>query len=106
SVRGIVPASLGKCDTARREKIAHAVKTRLSIDVRAIVGSEIKRTEGLAGLSRALLKVIVERLLPACRVEAGGIGDDTVEVKENGVVPVAGDHLVYGLPHGRFPPLD
>ena len=43
--------------------------------------------------ARTLPKVFVEHLLPTRRVEAGGVGYYTVEIKKDGVVLVAVDAL-------------
>jgi hypothetical protein len=41
-----------------------------------------------AALRRAFSKVLVKHLFPTRRVHAGGVGDHTVEVEQDGVVPI------------------
>src|SRR5262249_13729407 len=82
------------------EEVANAVEAGLPIHIQPVVRDEIERAKCFAFLRRALLKVLVEHLLPTGRVEAGGVRYDTVEVEKHGVVLVAGDHaLAVGLPH-------
>src|SRR5215468_404453 len=99
-LRGVVWMSLGKLDAARCEKVANAVEAGLPIHIEPVVRDEIERAKCFACLRRALLKVLVEHLFPTGRVDVGGVRYHTVEVKKDGVVPVAGDHTpAVGLPH-------
>ena len=90
-LRGIVRASLGKPNTARREKVANTVEARLAIHIEPVVRSKIEGTKRFAAPARALLKVLVEHLFPTERVDAGSVGYHAVEVKKDGIVPVVGD---------------
>src|SRR5262252_331067 len=92
-VRRVIRASLGKLDNARYEEVANAVETRLSINVEPIVDREIEGSESFASLPRALAKVLVERLFPGRRMEAGGVSDHAVKIEKDGVIPVARDHV-------------
>jgi hypothetical protein len=78
-------------DTARCEKVANAVEARLSIDMEPIISGGIKGAKCFASLRCTLLKVFVEHLFPARRVDAGGIRDHSVEIEQNSVVLVACD---------------
>jgi hypothetical protein len=44
-------------------------------------------------------QIFVEHLLPTGRVEGGGVGYDTIEIKEDGIVPLAVDAHALGLWH-------
>src|SRR5262249_8464330 len=99
-LRGVVRGSLRQFDAARREKVANAVETRLSIEMESVVRGKIAGTEGFASLRRAFLEVFVEHLFPTGGMQLGGVGNHAIEVKKDGVVPVAADCvLVVGLPH-------
>jgi hypothetical protein len=74
------------------EQIVNAVEAGLPIHIEPVVRGEIEGAKCFASLSRTLLKVLVEHLLPTPRVEVGGVRHHTVEVKNDGVVLVAGDH--------------
>jgi hypothetical protein len=45
------------------------------------------------------VKILIEHLLPTGRVKGGGIGNDTIEIKEDSIVPLAVDALALGLRH-------
>ena len=99
-LRRVVRTSLGELYTARCEKVANAVVAGLAIHIEPIVCGDIEGTKRRAPLGGTLLKVLVEHLLPACRVNAGGVGDHTVEVEQDGVVLVSGDRtLALGQRH-------
>ena len=52
-----------------------------------------------AFLRRSSLKVLVKHLFPTRRMNAGGVSDYTVEIEQNGVVPITGDRVfAFGLP--------
>src|SRR6516164_2421943 len=93
--------SLWQFDTARGQKIANAVKTRLPVEVESVVGGKIEGSKCFTSLVRTFLKVFVEHLFPTRRVELGGIRNHTVEVKEHCFVLTAADQApVLGLlPH-------
>src|SRR5262245_22771837 len=99
-LRGVVGTSFGEPDTARCEKITNAVVAGLPIHIEPVVRGDIEGAKCFASLRRALLKVLVEHLFPTGCVEVSGVRYHTVEVKEDGVVLVAGDHApAVGLLH-------
>ena len=99
-LRGVVRTSLGERDTARCEKVANPVIAWFTIHIKAIVGGNIEGAKCFAPLRRTLLKVLVEHLFPARRVHACSVGNHTVKVEQNGIVPLAGDlTLALGLLH-------
>src|SRR4029434_10580587 len=57
-----------------------------------VVRKKIKGPKWFASLRRTLLKVVVEHLFPARRVDFRSIRDHTIEVKKDRVVPVTVDH--------------
>src|SRR5262249_1693197 len=67
-----------------------------------VVGNDIEGPKCFASLRGTLLKVFIEHLLPARRMDAGGVGHDPVEIKEDGVVPVAADAFAIRLRHGSL----
>src|SRR5215469_7190745 len=98
-LRGVVGTSFGEPDTARCQKVTNPVVAGLAIHIEAIVRGDIEGTKCFASLRRTLLKVFVKHLFPTRRMYAGGVGDHTVEVEQDGVVPVAGDRTrARGLP--------
>src|SRR5262249_32634411 len=97
---GVVQASLEKADIARGEKVANSVEARLAVHIEPVIGSEIKGAKCFAALRRTLVKVLIEHLLPTRRVQVGGVGYHTVEVKKDGVIFFAGDYApALGLSH-------
>src|SRR6516162_6289080 len=99
-LRRIVRTSLGDFYTARFEKVANAVVTGLAVHIEPIVRGDIEGMKCFAFLRRTLLKVLVEHLFPRRRVNAGGVGDRTIKVEQDGIVPVSGDRtLGIGLWH-------
>src|SRR5215469_6787450 len=102
-LRRIVGTSLGELYTARSEKVANTVVARLAVHVEPIVCGDVEGVKRFASLRRTLFKILVEHLFPAHRVYAGGVGDYTVEIEEDGVVPVAVDCTFgFKLPHGSL----
>src|SRR5262249_35230514 len=104
SIGGIVRCSLGQLNAARREKIANAVETGLPVHMKPVVGGDVERMEGFAPLHCTRLEVRIEHLFPTRGVQAGGVRYHAVEVKQDGVVPVAGDQGPGpgGLRHGSL----
>src|SRR5439155_24471810 len=96
SLRGVVDAPLGEPDTARYEEVANAVEAGLPIYIEPVVRGDIERTKCFASLRRALLKVLVKHLFPTRGVHASSVGDHTVEVEQDGVVPFANDDWTFG----------
>src|SRR5215813_5708571 len=98
-LRRVARASLGEPDIARCEKVADAVVARLAIHVEPVVRGDVEGTEYFAYLRRTLPKVLVKHLFPTRRVNACGVGNHTVKVEQDGVVPVSRDRtLALGLP--------
>jgi hypothetical protein len=89
-------------DTTRAKEGANAVETGLAIHVEPVVCGEIEGAKRFPSLPRTLLKIFVEHLFPALRVEAGGVRYHAVEIKEDGVVLFAADAPAV-LPHGLPP---
>jgi hypothetical protein len=77
----VIRVSFVELDTARAEKVANAVETGLAIHIEPVIRGEIKGTECFPAVPRTLLKVFVEHLFPALRVEAGGVRYYTVGSK-------------------------
>src|SRR5262249_53603166 len=98
-LRRIMRMPLGELNSARAQEIPNPVETRLSIDVEPIVRGEIKGPKCLSALLSAPAKIFVEHLLPTGRVEGGGVGYDTIEIKEDSIVPLVCDVLALGLRH-------
>jgi hypothetical protein len=93
-------ASLGEPDTARCEKIANAVVAGLPFNIEAVVRGDVEGTKCLPSPRCALPEVFVEHLFPTRGVDAGGVGDHTVEIEQDGVVPLAGTRgFAFGLLH-------
>src|SRR5262245_13358079 len=67
-----------------------------------VVGNDIEGPKCFASLRGALLKVLMGHLFPARRMDAGGVGHNPVEIKEDGVVPVAADAFAIRLRHGSL----
>src|SRR5262249_24737189 len=65
---------------------------RLAVDMESIVRDGVEARKGLARLRLASLQILVEHLFPAGAVDAGRGGDDAVEVEQDGIVVLAGDH--------------
>ena len=80
-------------DTARCQKIANPVKTRLSVEVKSVIRGKIEGAKCFASLASTFLKVFVEHLFPTGGVQLGSIRDHAVEVKKHGVVLIAADHV-------------
>src|SRR6516164_259093 len=86
-------ASLGELETARCKKVATAVKAGLPVHIEPVVRGDVEGAERFASLGCTLLKVLVKHLFPTRRVNAGGVGDYTVEVEQDGVVLVTRDRI-------------
>jgi hypothetical protein len=98
----VIRVSFVELDSARAEKVANTVETGLAIHIESVVRGKIEGTECFPAMPRTLLKVLVEHLFPALRVEAGGVRYYTVEIKEDGVVLIAADAPDM-LPHDPSP---
>src|SRR5438105_861216 len=86
-------------DIAGCEKITNPVISESAIHVELVIADNIERTKSFCSLGRAPLQVRIEHLFPTRRMEAGGIRDHTVEVKQDGVELLA----VYRASHRTHP---
>src|SRR6516162_1421613 len=82
-VREVVRASVGELNPARSQKVASAVEAGLPVHIKPVVRVDLEGVKGFASLRRTHLKVLVKHLFPARRVNAGSVGDHTVEVEQN-----------------------
>src|SRR6185295_7523081 len=80
--RRVVRSAVGEVDAARREEAAGAVEPGAAVDVRAVVVLDVEGLERDAVPLGAGAQVVVEHLLPRRGVDAGGVGEDAVEVEE------------------------
>src|SRR5215831_1963342 len=95
----IFKVSLGEFDAARFQEVTNAIETRLPIHVKPVVDVDIEGAKCFPLLPRTLLQILIERLFPTLRVEAGCIRDDAIQVKKDSIVPVAVDALGRGVRH-------
>ena len=81
-VRWVVGVSLRELDPPRGEEGANAVRSRLAVDVLAVVRGAVERRLRLAGPGTPLAQVSVEHLLPRRRVHDRSPGQNAVEVEQ------------------------
>src|SRR5581483_2295604 len=84
----IIVATLREGDVPGREEVAHTVLPRLAVHVSLVVAFGIERSEGLARPGRFFVEKLVEGLLPGRCVHLGGLGQDTVEIEQPGLVGI------------------
>src|SRR5262249_47025341 len=80
-IRRIAGAAFRCVDAARGEEVAHAVEARLAVDVVLVVGLGERRLP-------MRTEHRVERRRPSGAVHGGGVGQDTVQIKEAGAYDV------------------
>src|SRR5262245_44611548 len=99
-LRRVVGASLRKLYAARREKVTNAVVAGLAIYMEPVVRNDIEGPKCFASLRGTLLKVFIEHLFPARRVDLRSVRNYAVEIKQDRVVSVTIDHArALGLSH-------
>src|SRR5262249_22259075 len=99
-LRRVVPASLPKVYAAPCAKVANAVVAGLAVYMEPVVRNDIEGPKCFASLRGTLLKIFIEHLFPARRVDLRSVRNYAVEIKKDRVVPVTVDHArALGLSH-------
>src|SRR5262249_17995499 len=99
-LRRVVRAFLPKVDAAGCKKIANAVAAGLAAYKGPAVPDHVEGPKCFASLRGTLLKVFIEHLFPARRVDRRSVRNYAVEIKKDRVVPVTVDHArALGLSH-------
>jgi hypothetical protein len=102
-VERVVRSALGELNPAAGEERPDAVPASFAVHVALVVGACVERDERLAGALRPGLQIRVEHGLPRAGVDAGGIGEHTIEVEQAGRYPLgqtqhSGPHFHRSVP--------